>query len=271
MSNGGTKAAIGVAAAAAVFGGKELLHVAPQVVSHTAPLVEIVAGKGVLIEAAGGGAGGLRTSDKLAASGYSGITSSSPFDTSGSLGTTMRFGKIAGAEVNPNRRADIFATREGGRVDSAPQISPSRPLVVLNNGDLNSSGVASYFSMAEPKLSNDISVLGPPLSSAAVEIIVKRDLKNVAESAAKTSDSKVTFEALSGKLKIDSSITIGGIKIAGGEVNVYAVAGAITGGVMACNALVDASFKNCVDSAIKTTMNNFLKESKSKGSRVNAD
>ena len=275
MSNTGAKVALGAAATAAVFGAKEFAHVAPQIASHSAPFVEVAVGKGLATEATGGLNGGtkaLRPSD-VSASFSTSATSSSRFDPSGSLGTTMKLGKIADALANPNQQFDIFAPRETGKLGPATdvRVSSSQPVVILNNGDLNRSGISSYFSTAEPKLVDDISSLKPPLSKDAVERLVKRDLVKVAESVAKSSDSPASFEVLSGKLKIDSSTTVGGIKIKGGEVNVYAVTGVIAGGVMTCNALVDANFKSCVDAAVKAAVNNFLKNPKATGASVNAD
>jgi hypothetical protein len=280
MANGGKTVAIGAAAAAAVIGGKELLVSAPKFAAHTTThFTEISASKiGVVAEGVGGGFGnganGIRSnSGKLATSEGFG-TAQTNFDISGSLATTMRVGKLAEAEANPFPSFDSSALLSNGEkfdaISKAPVVT-SRPIVLFPNQDFNFSGVSSYFSNAQPKLANDLTALTPPLLKATVQGIVEADLKNVAENAAKNSDSKVTFEAFSGKLKIESSTTVAGMKVTGGEVNVYTVAGAITGGVMACNALTDATFKNCVDAAIKTAVSSFVKDSKVRGAGMNAD
>lgn len=254
MSNTGTKAAIGAAAAAAILGGKELAHMAPQFAAHSGPALEVVAAKGGLaFEAAGGGSTNtLRSSS----------------DISGTLGSTFRAGRIADAGFDPNQRLGNLG-REGTETlntTSQSQLVAKQPIVTFNNGDYSKSAISSYFSTAEPKLVDDLTALKPPLSKSVVEDIVKRDLARVAEAASTTAGSNVSFEVLTGKLKVDASRTIGGIKITGGDINLYVVGGAITGGVLACNALADVKFKSCVDSAIKAAMAKALGDFKPEGS-----
>lgn len=269
MSNGGKTVAIGAAAAAAVLGGKELLIGAKFAAVTTTHVAEISASKiAVVTEGVGANVGGSANGMRSGAKSLDfGSTPQMNFDTSGSLANSMRIGKLADAKANQPKSFSPFQDEE----KLAPPIVTSRPAVIFNNQDFSVSGVSSYFSNAQPKLSYDLASLKPPLSKATVEKIVEQDLKDTAENAAKNPNSKATFEVLSGKLKIESSTTISGLKIAGGEVNVYAVAGTITGGVMACNALTDASFKTCVDAAIKTAVSSFVKDPGIRGKAVNAD
>lgn len=256
MASGGKAAAVGAVAATAVIGGKGMLEVAPTLFTQSAHVAEISVSKATIVaEGAGFGDGlnGIRSGyNKLTPSINSGLGKVPPrFDASGPLSTTFRVGRLADADVNPSAPFN----------NSVAPVAP-RPFIVLNNQDLNLSGVSSYFSVAQPKLTYDITALTPPLSRAAVEGVVQADLKYIAAKSTENSDAKVTFEVVSGKLTIGSSTTLGGIKITGGEINVYAVSTAVSGAVMTCNAMSDATFKNCVDAAIKQAISSFVKESK---------
>ncbi len=248
--------------------GREMAHVAPQLAVQTGHVAEMSVGKLATVAdgvsgSLGSGASGIDSRpDKFATSINSLSTAHPNFDASGSLTATMRIGRLAEADTNPFpsfNSSPVQATdNAGGAISNAP-IGSSRPVIIFNHQDFNRSGVSSYFSIAEPKLANDLAALKPPLSKAIVERIVRADMETVAQDAVKKPGSKTTFEVLTGKLKIEASRTIGGINVTGGELNVYGVAGTITGSVMTCNALADASFKNCVDAAVKTAMSSFLK------------
>jgi hypothetical protein len=272
MSSNGSKAAVGVvgaAAAAAVFAGKELAHVAPQVAVHSGPAFEMAAKGGLAYEAARGGMeSGPRSSISSATKSATAPGSfSSSGDISGSLGQTLRLGHIADAKLDADQQLGTFGGPGTGRQDtiSKPDGLTSRPLIGYNV-DSTRSTLQSYFSSAEPKLFADLTALTPPLSKKVVAETVRKDLV-----AAATSTSNVSFEVLTGKLKVKSSRTIGGLEVTGGEINLYIVGGAITGGVLTCNALAKASFKSCVDSAIRTAMANALKDLRPKAEVTIAD
>jgi hypothetical protein len=272
MENGGKAAALGAVAAAAVFGAKGLLEATPKLATGTIHIAEISASKATILEGAtslSSGVHGISSgSEKLAG------PVQSQFDRSASLAATMHTGRLAESDANPYTTFNDSVrprTDRPNAISKAP-ITPSRPIVFLGNQDLSRSGISSYFSIAEPKLENDLTKLTPPLSKANVESIVRGDLQNAADATKKDHpESKITFEYLSGKLTIGSSTTVSGVRITGGEVNVYNVSAAIAGGVMTCNALADASFKRCVDLAIKTALSSFVKEAKTHDAPLSAE
>jgi hypothetical protein len=275
MSNVGTKAAIGAAAAAVVLGGKELAHMAPQMAMHSGPALEIAASKsGLAFEAAGGSTNSLRSGSNNAIRSTSSGTFSSSGDISGSLGSTLHVGRVADAKLDPNQRLGDFGTPQGaGTLNTTSQsdVLGARPVIACGNSDFGKSTFSSYFSTAEPKLADDLTVLKPPLSRNVVENIVKRDLASTAQAASTTAGSNLSFEVLTGKLKVETSRTIGGMKITGGEINLYVVGGAITGSVLACNALADLKFRNCIEAAIRTAMAKAVGDLKPKSGFVTAD
>jgi hypothetical protein len=54
--------------------------------------------------------------------------------------------------------------------------------------------------------------------------VVAKWVSDAAQKAASEPNSGVTFELLSGKLTVDASTTVAGVKITGGEVNLYQLA-----------------------------------------------
>jgi hypothetical protein len=257
MSSTGTKAAAGVAAAAAaVLGGKELIqatHIAPQVV-HSVPAIEAAVVKGELaLEAAlsGRSASNLRPT-----------VGSSPPVGSGTLANTIT-SKLGDAKLDPNQNVGGFGKAVGGQADPVLNTEgfAARSGITLNYNDFRPRA-ASYFYAAEPRIANELSGLTPPLTKMLVEDIVKKTLAAIAEDAAKNSDAKAAFDVLSGKLTVGYATTIGGVKITAREFDVYKVATRVTVGVLACNALANANFKNCIDAAVKLAMDNALKDFK---------
>ncbi len=239
----GAKIVVGAGVAAAVVGGGRLLSHSGSVISHTAPIIshsapglihgEIAAGRVAEERAISSGAGGRigRDAPSMPASGLHttqiarmGHSNDSMFDNN--------------APLDVGKQADLAATR---------------PIVIYPQGDPRVI-VNRYVAIAEPKLVEDLTKLSPPVSKLAVESIVKNDLVTTAQNIAKAPDAKVSFDVLSGKLKVEASRVIAGVKVSGGEINVYVVGGGVTTAVMACNAVSDVTFKNCVDAAIRKAM-----------------
>jgi hypothetical protein len=127
---------------------------------------------------------------------------------------------------------------------------PSRALLPFNNYDWDVNSVTSYFTSAEPKMLADFAKLSPPISQSAADQIIRSELVGVVQQAAKDPASNISFEAFSGKLTVDSSATIAGVKVTGGEINLYKVSLSLAGGVAACMGVIDADYQTCVQSAL---------------------
>jgi hypothetical protein len=68
-------------------------------------------------------------------------------------------------------------------------------------------------------------------------------------------ESKATFEVLTGKLKIDASRTLGGVKITGGEINLYKKAAWLTPAAsMAVCFFVKTDLKPCIEALIPSAV-----------------
>jgi hypothetical protein len=94
--------------------------------------------------------------------------------------------------------------------------------------------VASLFSRARPRILDHLKPRIGKLTQADVEKTLSSDLTEVIEKAAGDPKSGITFEALTGKLKVESSMLLKGVKVTGGEVNVYKVTAVLAGGIVAC-------------------------------------
>jgi hypothetical protein len=154
----------------------------------------------------------------------------------------------------------------------APQIGlPSnidQPAILPRGGILANSLVpndpsvskaTSLWLSAEPQMLSQLASAGPMLTRDQAEIIIQSEIAKIVQTAANTPNSGITFEVLSGKLTIESSVTIGGVKIAGGDLNVYKVSGMLAGSVVACNAAA-TQFDTCVNAALKGIGNLVAKE-----------
>jgi hypothetical protein len=155
------------------------------------------------------------------------------------------------------------------------QISPPRPIVVPNailppTQSISPSATADFLSRVQPKIVDHLISLRRPVSLDYANSIVRNDLVSAAQQAEKESAAKVSFEVLTGKIKIEASKTVGGVKISGGEINAYKVAGTIGAAVVACNAVADTHFKDCVADAAKKAIKNSLdgpKETETAGAK----
>jgi hypothetical protein len=79
-------------------------------------------------------------------------------------------------------------------------------------------------------------------------------------------ESKATFEVLTGKLKIDASRTLGGVKITGGEINRYKKAAWLTPAAsMAVCFFVKTDLKPCIEALIPSAVSKDGKNDKIEG------
>lgn len=103
---------------------------------------------------------------------------------------------------------------------------------------------------AKPALVNDIGLLGRSATAANVEPILTKDLKEAATLLAKTDAEHVTFEVLTGKLKVSTKLSKNGYKLAFGEVNLYKVVSVSAATVAACNRIHRLDTSSCIDAAL---------------------
>jgi hypothetical protein len=227
MADGKTTVAAGVTAAALIAGGGEMLmHEGPWLLEHS----------GVIEPAA------LWRTGKNAAANW--------WDASSSRGRATISDGIGGASHagigNDASRAfsDAFPSSYG---TTRYQIWPH---FALDLNDRSTKEYYSYFASAQQKMFDDISALQPPVTVAQADRIIKADVSSVIEASKKNPFSDVNFEVLSGKLSVGRLTTIQGMKISGGDVNVYKISLAMAGGVAACNGMVIENFKPCVKRAL---------------------
>jgi hypothetical protein len=102
---------------------------------------------------------------------------------------------------------------------------------------------------AKSSITSDLSGYGDLLTRDVAEQAIRTNFVKVVEEQAK-SDPNISFELLTGKLKIDSSLTFAGAKISLGEVNMYKIASVAAVGVVACKGLHASQFQSCVDAAL---------------------
>ncbi len=133
------------------------------------------------------------------------------------------------------------------------QSSLPRPVIVPNllaqpYQNVAPSAAANFFSRVEPTMIDDLAARRPLQLDDAISA-VRRNLQSAAQQAEKEPAAKVSFEVLTGKLKIDASKTIAGVKVSGGEINLYTTSMTVGTAAVACNAVADKEFKSCVADA----------------------
>lgn len=101
---------------------------------------------------------------------------------------------------------------------------------------------------ATPDITRDLSQNRQHLTVEYAQKVIEKDLISTIE--AQPRDTWLTFEAATGKLKVDASMQMGGFKLAFGEVNVYKVAGIAAVGAAACKSLNAPEFQACVKTAL---------------------
>jgi hypothetical protein len=110
--------------------------------------------------------------------------------------------------------------------------------------------VTALFSQTEPQIIDDLAALGGNLSQSKVANVISADVAKTLQNVAATSESGITFEVLSGKLKFNSYRTVRGAKVSLGEINVYKVSLTLAGAVVACTSLGTSELTTCVKEAI---------------------
>jgi hypothetical protein len=227
MADGKTTVAAGVTAAALIAGtGKMLMHDGPRLLMEHP-----------------------RVFESAALGGAAGHAGANAWDASGSLGRATFTDGIGGAS-----HAGIGNDASHAFSDAFPSYGTPRhqiwPHVTIDLNDGSTKEYYSYFASAQQKMFDDISALQPPVTVAQADRIIKADVSSVIEASKKNPFSDVNFEILTGKLSVGRLTTIQGMKISGGDVNVYKVSLAMAGSVAACNGMVIENFKPCVKRAL---------------------
>lgn len=178
----------------------------------------------------------------------------------------------------PQQSDQLARLQPLGKVGDRPnltngQFSQPRPLVVpapvvQAYQNVTPPAAANFFSRVEPKMVNDLASLRRPLTFDHARSVAYNDLKSAAQQAEKEPAAKISFEVLSGKIKVDASQTIGGVKISGGEINLYKTSMAIGAAVIACNAVADSQFTDCIADVTKKALKKSLeKETETAGGK----
>jgi len=106
-----------------------------------------------------------------------------------------------------------------------PSAQPRRDIIDLK--------VSPLYNEATPEILDALKV--SELTQKQLEEKITQAVKKAIESAEKKKGSGITFVASTGKLKVDKSYTTPvGIKVEGGEVNIYAVSVVLAAGVYEC-------------------------------------
>jgi hypothetical protein len=89
------------------------------------------------------------------------------------------------------------------------------------------------------------------LTQQRLEGMINAAVTKIIETTAKETNSGLSFEMLTGRLKIERSYTGSLGRVTAGEINIYKVSGAVASAVYVCKELVDrAQFNACVKEAL---------------------
>jgi hypothetical protein len=88
------------------------------------------------------------------------------------------------------------------------------------------------------------------LTKNDVESVISNELVSTINDKMKKPGSDISFEILTGKLKIQKAKTIWGVDISGGEVNIYKISEALAAMLYACEKLSSPQFSNCLDAVM---------------------
>jgi hypothetical protein len=91
--------------------------------------------------------------------------------------------------------------------------------------------ISLLFDETTPRIKDN---LASPITEESLERIVKEQLTKVINNAAKEPNSGLTFEALTGNLKVDSSLNTPAGKVTTGQINIYKLAAYIAGIAYLC-------------------------------------
>jgi hypothetical protein len=126
--------------------------------------------------------------------------------------------------------------------------------------DKISKQVSSLYNEASPNILNDLTESTGPTNEQILSII-NNNLKKVIENTAKDKDSGLTFEPLTGKVKIGVSYKGRLGKVTVGEINVYKVSAIVAASVYVCAEA--PGYRECVEDAldkVKTAVSKELKK-----------
>lgn len=100
---------------------------------------------------------------------------------------------------------------------------------------------------AIPTIATDLSLRNGNFTVTYAQRVIE---ENLVAAASKKADPLITFEAMTGKIKVDASVRMGRAQVAVGEVNVYKLSAAAAVGVTACKGLGAQKFDECVKKAL---------------------
>jgi hypothetical protein len=137
-----------------------------------------------------------------------------------------------------------------------PSAQPRRDIIDLK--------VSSLYDEATPEILDALKV--PELTQQQLEEKITQAVKKAIESAEKEKGSGITFEPLTGKLKVDLSYTtpLGKVKV--GEVNIYVVSAVAAAGVFAC--LNQPGYNECAKAALAKVGSAVAKEMVPESARI---
>jgi hypothetical protein len=136
-------------------------------------------------------------------------------------------------------------------------------------GEFDVSSGKALLEVAIPEILTDLSQLkliyiGSDVEGMkhGTEVVIRQAIISTAKDVATAHSPRVTYELLSGKLKIDSDLFISKkIKLSAGEINVYKVAGTIAGvaaaGIIACRSMMNVKFKECAKAVLNKAIHQF--------------
>jgi hypothetical protein len=174
--------------------------------------------------------------------------------------STDEFGTDANVGVYRFGRAATLTDRDS---EFTPNISEQAMLGQLNrrrSEDRLTRDAGKVLQSAQPMIIRDLGSGYAGLSESEVNQIVQRNLTEAAVQIAKEPGSGVTFEVLTLKLKIDSSVVIGGVKITGGEINLGKVVLPLSGGIYACRQMKAKQYDGCVKAVVEIVATQVAKE-----------
>jgi hypothetical protein len=131
-----------------------------------------------------------------------------------------------------------FKLKEPGRLD-LDEVAPRSRFVPEATREVWAKEIrtaSGVYGEATPQILHDLETADTP-TREELERIINTEVTNAVQLAAKEPKSGITFEALNGTLKFDQSVTLGGLTVTGGEVNIYKVTGAVAATVYTCQLL----------------------------------
>jgi hypothetical protein len=120
--------------------------------------------------------------------------------------------------------------------------------------------VHDLYAQAGPGINTKINDAHGALTKRQVESVVNNELVSTITERTKEPGSDISFEILTGKLKIQKVKTVRGVNISGGEVNIYKISEILAGIIYACEKLSTPQFSNCVDAAVAEVRAIVIKE-----------